>query len=150
MKRHISFILLTMVLLVLAGCGKKSEVVVSELTTALLENVSFSEQLTQIDKENIENRYSLNSKDFSEITAFVGTASVCDECVIVKTESPEAMKGKLEKYIENKRKIYEEYRPGEVYKLDNPVIEIYKDAVVMIIADDREGAMKAYEQYLKK
>ena len=60
------------------------------------------------------------------------------------------MKGKLEKYIENKRKIYEEYRPGEVYKLDNPVIEIYKDAVVMIIADDREGAMKAYEQYLKK
>lgn len=150
MKRHISIILITTLFFVLAGCGKKSEITVSELTAALSENVSFSEQLTQIDAENIEERYSLNSKDFNEITAFVGTASVCDEFVIVKTDSPETMKEKLEKYIENKRRVYEEYRPDEVYKLDNRVIEIYKDAVVMIITADSDGAMEAYKQYLKK
>lgn len=150
MKKIIGLITAVAVLCLAAGCGKKSEIIVSELSEALTENVSFSEQLTQIDTENIERRYALNAKDYSEITAYVGTAAVCDEFVIAKTSSPEAMKKKFDKYLEKKKESYEKYRSDEVCKLDNTIIEIYKDAIVMIVSSDTETVVDAYENYLKK
>ena len=150
MKKYFKIIPVLVLMMLVVGCGKIEEIVITELSETLASSVAFSEQLTQIDTENIEKRYSLNSKDYSEITAFTGTAAVCDEYVIVKTETPGAMKEKLGKYIEDKRKIYEDYRPGEVYKLDNAVIEEYNNAVVMIITADSENALDVYKKYLKK
>lgn len=150
MKKRFRIIPAIMLLIMLVGCGKIDEVVTAELSETLRSSVMFSEQLTQIDTGNIEKRYSLNAKDYSEITAFVGTAAVCDEYLIVKTDSPDAMKEKLGKYIGDKRKIYEKYRPGELDKLDNAIIEAYENAVTMIITADVENARNVYEEYLKK
>ena len=134
----------------LASCGKKSEIINAELSQAIKDNVEFSEQLTQIDTINAQKRYMLSSKDYSEITAFVGTASVCDEFVIVKTTDTEGIAEDLKSYIDSKKESYNTYRPNEVYKLDNAIIEQYKDAVVMIITADSDDAIRVYEEYLKK
>lgn len=150
MRKYFKIIPVLLLMMLVMSCGKIEEIAITELSETLAAFVAFSEQLTQLDTENIEKRYSLNSKDYSEITAFTGTAAVCDEYVIVKTETPAAIKEKLGKYIEGKRKIYEDYRPAEVYKLDNAVIEEYNNAVVMIITADSENALDVYKQYLKK
>lgn len=150
MKKYNVLIALTAMLLLMCGCGKKETIDISELSGALAESVSFSEQLTQIDVSNIEKRYALNSKDYTEVAAFVGTLSTCDEYVIVKTENPEAMTEKFNKYIEKKREEYKVYRPDEVYKLDSAVIETHNKTVVMIITADSENAIDAYKEYLKK
>ena len=149
MKKYKVLITLVMLLLV-CGCGKKETVEISELSSMLAESVSFSEQLTEIDISNIEKRYALNSKDYTEITAFVGTLSTCDEYVIIKTETPDEMTEKLNKYIEKKREEYKLYRPDEVYKLDSAVIETHNKSVVMIITADSENALNVYKEYLKK
>lgn len=150
MKKYFKIIPVIALLILLIGCGKIEEIVITELSEALGNSVAFSEQLTKIDTENIKRRYSLTSKDYSEITAFVGTAAVCDEYLIVKTDAPEAMQEKLGKYIESKRKIYEKYRPDEIDKLDNAIIETYENAVVLIVTADRENALEVYKEYLKK
>ena len=142
--------LIALLVLLVCGCGKKEMIEISELSSTLAESVSFSEQLTEIDASNIEKRYALNSKGYTEITAFVGTLSTCDEYVIVKTENPDAMTEKFNKYLEKKRKEYKLYRPDEVYKLDSAVIETHNKSVVMIITADSENALDVYKKYLKK
>ena len=137
-------------LFLLVSCGKKSEIINAELSQEITDNVEFSEQLTQIDTINAQKRYMLSSKDYSEITAFVGTASVCDEFVIVKTSNTEGIIEDLRSYIDSKKESYKTYRPNEVYKLDNAIIEQYEDAVVMIITADSDNAIRVYEEYLKK
>ena len=149
MKYMKIFAVLTTIFL-LMSCGKKSEIINSELSREITDNVEFSEQLTQIDTINAQKRYMLSSKDYSEITAFVGTASVCDEFVIVKTTDTEGIAEDLRSYIDSKKEIYKTYRPNEVYKLDNAIIEQYEDAVVMIITADSDDAIRVYEEYLKK
>lgn len=150
MKKYFMMIPVLIVVFLLSGCGKKEEIDSSELSGVLSGNVAFSEQLTQINTGNIERRYDFNSRDYNEVTAFVGTASVCDEYLIVKTDAPQGIAEKLGNYIENKKKIYEEYRPGEIYKLDNAIVETYNNAVVMIITADSENALDVYKEYLKK
>lgn len=137
-------------LFLLVSCGKKSEIINAELSQEITDNVEFSEQLTQIDTINAQKRYMLSSKDYSEITAFVGTASVCDEFVIVKTSNTEGIIEDLRSYIDSKKESYKTYRPNEIYKLDNAIIEQYEDAVVMIITADSDDAIRVYEEYLKK
>ena len=137
-------------LFILVSCGKKSEIINAELSQEITDNVEFSEQLTQIDTINAQKRYMLSSKDYSEITAFVGTASVCDEFVIVKTSNTEGIIEDLRSYIDSKKESYKTYRPNEIYKLDNAIIEQYEDAVVMIITADSDDAIRVYEEYLKK
>ena len=149
MKYMKIFAVLTTIFL-LMSCGKKSEIINSELSREITDNVEFSEQLTQIDTINAQKRYMLSSKDYSEITAFVGTASVCDEFVIVKTSNTEGITEDLRSYIDSKKESYKTYRPNEVYKLDNAIIEQYEDAVVMIITADSDDAIRVYEEYLKK
>ena len=137
-------------LFLLVSCGKKSEIINAELSQEITDNVEFSEQLTQIDTINAQKRYMLSSKDYSEITAFVGTASVCDEFVIVNTSNTEGIIVDLRSYIDSKKESYKTYRPNEIYKLDNAIIEQYEDAVVMIITADSDNAIRVYEEYLKK
>ena len=141
MKYMKIFAILTTIFL-LMSCGKKSEIINSELSREITDNVEFSEQLTQIDTINAQKRYMLSSKDYSEITAFVGTASVCDEFVIVKTTDTEGITEDLRSYIDSKKESYKTYRPNEVYKLDNAIIEQYEDAVVMIITADSDNAIR--------
>ena len=149
MKYMKIFAVLTTIFL-LMSCGKKSEIINSELSREITDNVEFSEQLTQIDTINAQKRYMLSSKDYSEITAFVGTASVCDEFVIVKTTDTEGITEDLRSYIDSKKESYKTYRQNEIYKLDNAIIEQYEDAVVMIITADSDDAIRVYEEYLKK
>ncbi|MDD6563935.1 MAG: DUF4358 domain-containing protein [Clostridiales bacterium] len=149
MKKYLKLIPL-LVILILAGCGKKDEIVSSELSQALIDANLFCEQLTVIDNDNAEKRYSLNSKDYSELTAAVGTVSTCDEFAIIKTGNTDAVVKDINEYLELKRERYEKYRPDETYKLNAPIIEVYNDAVMLIVTSDTDRAMKVYQEYLKK
>lgn len=148
--RIIKLIPLLLITAMLFGCGKVSEIIGKDLSAELMENASFSERLEEIGTESAAKRYLLNSDDYSSITAYVGTASTCDEFVIVKTDDAEGVVAKLNDYRESKRKEYEKYRPNETKKLDNAIVEVYEDAVVMIITNDTDIAQEAYNEYLKK
>lgn len=150
MKKYGFMILAIVMAVAISGCGKKKEIVASELAEALTNASLFSEQLTELDSVSGEKRYGLNAKDYDELTSYVGTNATCDEFLIVKGGNPDSIISKLRTYIENKRGEYENYRPDEVSKLDAPIFEEYNGTVVMVITADTANALTVYETYLKK
>lgn len=148
MKKYMLLAILT-VLCVVTGCGGKEEVIGTELAQQLSESSLFTEKLEAINSDNAEKRYGFNSKDYSEITAFVGTKSNCDEFVVIKTSDTENVKSILGEYLKDKQKAYEEYRPDEVYKLTRPFITEHNGAVIMIISHDKGEAEDEYNNYIK-
>ena len=133
-----------------SSCGKIGSVDCETLAEVLNEDVSFSETLTWMDTPVAEQYFNINPSDYTEMTAYVGTNAVCDEFVIVKTKNISTIRKKLKEHIENRREKYASYRSAETSKLDNALIEEYKDAVVMIISPDSEAAEEVYKNYLKK
>lgn len=150
MKKYVCLILTAMLMLLMSGCGKKSEIINSELAYKLNSELTFAEPLTELDDFAAEQRYGINPGDYTELTAFVGTKGICDEFLIVKTPSVEGMTASLNEYLQSKKADYEIYRPSETGKLDSVIIEEYKGTVVMIITSDTENARMIYTDYLKK
>lgn len=150
MKKVFICAVLTVVLTGAAACGKISSIDCEALAEALNEDVTFSETLTWIDNTVAEQYFNINPNNYTEMTAYVGTKAVCDEFVIVKTKNTSSVSSKLRDHIDSMREKYASYRPDETAKLDNALIEVYKDAVVMIISPDSEAAEEVYRNYLKK
>lgn len=150
MKKMFLAIFTLLIIVLNTGCGKKSEIISADLAKIMNDNFTFSEKLTEIDSTSAEERYSLSKKDYNEICAFVGTKGTCDEFVIIKTDDTESVIKKLNKYLEVKYEVYSAYRPNEIDKLKNPIIEEYKNTVVMIISNNNEDALRLYKEYLKK
>ena len=148
MKKYI-ILVISIVLILMTGCGKKDEIVNAELAQSLVSSNLFTEHLEEIDSSIAEVRYGLNTKDYSEITAFVGTKSNCDEFVIIKTSNTESVISHLNEYISDKMETYKEYRPDEVYKLASPLILEYNGTVVAIISPNNDDAQAVYDEYLK-
>lgn len=148
MKKYIIFVI-SIVLILMTGCGKKNEIINAELAQSFMSGNLFTERLEELDTSVAEIRYGFNTKDYSEITAYVGTKSNCDEFVIIKTSNTSGVISKLNKYIEDKTETYKEYRPDEVYKLSSPLILEYNGTVVLVISPDAEDAKAVYDEYLK-
>lgn len=150
MRKIKFFIALMLVLFSIVGCGKKSEINSADLALSLNSDVTFGEQLTEIDSSAAQRRYGISSKDYENIISFVGTKGTCDEFVIIKTSDTDKITEKLDAYLTLKQTEYNDYRPYEAQKLATPIIERHKDCVTMIITADYENALNVYRNYLKK
>ncbi len=147
MKKYLLFV--AVIVLLISGCGKKDEIVNSELANSYISSGIFTEMLEEITPSKAEVRYGLNTSDYSELTSFVGTKSNCDEVIIIKTDRTEKVISEIKNYIKDKIKTYEEYRPNEVYKLAEPFITEYNGTVIVIISPDIKDAEAVYKEYLK-
>lgn len=150
MKKIFICAVLSLSLISAAACGKISSIDCETLAEVLNSDVAFSETLTQLDNTGAEQYFNINPNNYDEIAAYVGTNAVCDEFVIVKTKNTSTVKSKLQDHVDSMRSQYSSYRPLEVAKLDNALIEVYKDAVVLIISPNKGEAEKIYKNYLKK
>ncbi len=147
MKKYL--IIVFSIVFLLSGCGTKKEIVNEELAQSFANSSIFTERLENISSSIAEVRYGLNTSDYGELTAYVGTKSNCDEFVIIKTSKPEKVISEVKNYISDKIKTYEEYRPDEVYKLASPLLLEYNGTVVLVISPDSKDAEKVYKEYLK-
>lgn len=150
MKKIYLLIAAAISLTLMVSCGKKSEIVQSELVDALLNGVAFSETLTELGSAEAEKRFYLNPNEYSEITAYVGTKATCDEIVVIKSSNNENVESKLRGHLETLKNNYSSYRPAEAQKIDSAVLEQYKDTVVLVVSGDSANVRSIYENYLKK
>lgn len=147
MKKYL--IIVAAIVLLISGCGKKEDIVNKDLAQSFVDSGIFTEVLEEITPSTAEIRYGLNTSDYSELTAFVGTKSNCDEVIIIKTSKSEKVISEIKEYINEKIKDYGEYRPDEVYKLTSPLILEYNGTVVVVISHDSKDAEAVYKEYLK-
>lgn len=150
MKKIYLLIAAAISLTLMVSCGKKSEIVQSELVEAILNGSTFSETLTELGNAEAEKRFYLNPNEYSEITAYVGTKATCDEIVVIKSSDTDNIESKLRGHLETLKNNYSSYRPAEAQKIDSAVLEQYKDTVVLVVSGDSAKVRSIYENYLKK
>ena len=150
MKKIYTITAMLLCLVMFTACGRRRSIDCSELAERINTEVEFDEPLTELDAVGAERYFNINPSIYDEVAAYVGTKGVCDEFVIIKTDSPSSVSSKLRDHIEKLKKEYAQYRPNELSKLDNAIIESHSGSVVMIISPDAGQAKKVYDNYMKK
>lgn len=148
MKKILCTMLVSVIALVLAACGKIDGIVQTEFAKIINERVSFTEPLTRINDSSVQKRYFINAGEYSEITAYVGTNATTDEFVIIKTDNTDNIVSKLSNYLTQVNSTYSSYRPEEAAKVLSPVFKVYKDTVVLIVTNDTANAEAVFDGYL--
>ena len=150
MKKTLLAAMVMLCICMISACGKKDEIVLSELASKLNSEIGFNEKLSELDDAASAGYVYLNPGEYKEIKAYVSTNAVVDEFIIIKTSSVSAVTNKINSHIEELKREYSEYRPDEIYKLDDAVVETYKDTVTLIISPENDKAKQVYDDYLKK
>lgn len=147
MKKRI--IAIAVAALCLASCGAK-EISVTEMAMTLRDNLTFSEELTEVGEKVTEKRIGLDEEDVIQCTAYKGTNAVADEVVVIKAKDAKKVNDKVSEYLDKQIESYKSYRPSEVPKLENAVLYTTGDTVIFCVSEDHDAAGKLINDYINK
>lgn len=140
-------------MLALTACGKtenKTAVDVAALSEYIISNVSFEEQLEQVDSE-----FGMESFELSGVSAesafYNSTGAVADICAVIKVENAAdlpAVEAAVADKIQYLAEGYSDYGPEQVPKINSAVVLTADNTVVFIISNDNTAAEKTVRDYL--
>lgn len=151
MKKTVIALLLAGLMLLSAGCGASSAKAVdaADCMEYIMENVTFADQLSEIDRDVIAWRYGV-AEDV-EAVAFVGSGATAEEaCVFVCADESAAktVYDQVEFHLQDMIASFGSYLPAEVVKLENAVFLQQGNAVIFVVSSDDAAADKL-DKYLK-
>lgn len=132
----------------ISGCAKK-EIDMVALTEDLLNNGTYAEELTEVNSKITEKRYAMSDDDIEDVIAYCGTNAVVDEIAVFKAKDVDSVSEKVAEHIESQKKLFKDYRPDEVPKLDDCVVETAGDYVVVCISADNAKSQEIINKYTK-
>ena len=135
--------------MITSACSSGKTLDASAALTNLMSQVTYSEQLEWVDYEIFLKRAGIDTNIVSNATVYMGSAAVVDTIAMIETTDTAAVEESLRSYIESQRASYTSYRPDEVPKLDNAVLNTYGNSVVLCITADNDNAKAAIESALK-
>ena len=154
MKKMVCVLMAVVLLAVGAACGKEPEKEPSfpaEITTqALLDSGAFSEPLEELDLDIAVMMFWLSGDvtqyEGSKVYYSTGATSEIAAVISVADESkvPEVEQA-LKAWVESQIEAEQDYRPAEVPKLENAIIETRGFTVLLVVANDTNKAVEAVE-----
>ena len=132
-------------LLTLTACGGSSSEVqksVSEIADAIYNTQTFQDTLNAIDADMLGDYYRIDAADLSDSKVYVsGSFSTAEEIAVFQASSSDA--------VENLKLAFENYVPGEMTKINNPVLVTKGTTVVLVLADDTASVSDQINELLK-
>ena len=156
MKRFLALCLVLCSLCGLCSCGEKVDT--ASYTTGLLEMVkeadAFSEELETLDQETAFllyrfADYGLEAESVLNCAVLRSSGATCEEGVVVVWESVEQAEqalSALQVYLEEQIEANEDYRPNEIPKLKDALLQQMNNSVVLIVADNMDAVSKVLSQ----
>lgn len=144
-------ILFCVMLLILTGCGGKTDetVVPADAASSILNTVSFRDTLLEAGGDLARDWYNLDDK-VSEFSIYIsGSGATAEEIAVIKTADVKTAKATVEKRVSDLKLNFENYVPAEMTKLSDPVIVTRGDVVFLVICDDPSQAQKAIDGLFK-
>lgn len=141
-------------LCILTACSGTTE---DDLRTYLPEDVAavtqagaFSEELEELDSATAFmvyrfGDYGLEQTALKDCAVVRSSGATCEEMAVLIWEEPEQAETAcqaLKDYVESQIEANENYRPNEIPKLENAVVDDMGDAVVLVIADNVDAAIQ--------
>lgn len=120
---------------------------VSEKTKKLMDEVKFP-SMVEVNKDKLELYFDISDGDVTEYSAYIcGSAAMPDEIGIFVTKDADTaakLKASVEKRIESQRKTYADYKPDEMYKLDDSFVSVNGNTVSYAICADNAKAKEIF------
>lgn len=146
MKKLALAVLTLIMCAAITGCGIKNTDA-KALASSLASEGSFAEELTEAPEEFAVKQLFLGADEFSECSAYVSTAAVADVVIVVKTDDTENVTQRVMEYIDNLKDSYADYRPDEVPKLRDAVVQTVGDCVAVCVSKEPPLAQKIINEY---
>lgn len=152
MKRVFSLILAAMMAIALTACGNAAEEQNRGFETGdvqtLVEAGVFSEELEELDADVAFalyrlGDYGLSREDLMEAAVVRSAGATCEEAAVllfVDEKAAERAEQAMEDYLEGQIESNVNYRPDEIPKLENAILEKRAEGMVLVVAHDAEKA----------
>ncbi len=148
MKKIILGLMAVLCAAVISGCAKK-EIDMVALSEDLLNNGTYAEELTEVNSKITEKRYAMTDDDIEDVIAYCGTNAVVDEIAVFKAKDVDSVSEKAAEHIESQKKLFKDYRPDEIPKLDSCIVVSEGDYVIVSVSADSAKAGEIINKYIK-
>ncbi len=150
MKRFCAaFIAVIFAAICLGGCGEQATVDVDALTKAVLSEVKFESELTEVNETVLSVTYALPEGAVG--TAYLGSSTAADQLAVFtlkNADDAKTVKAMLEQKVTSLHDTFAAYDVPELTKIDNAVIRVKGNYAVFCITDDYENAAKVIDKYI--
>lgn len=148
-------VLLSTVLLLLAGCGGDSEKTMdmTAFSESVLSSVEYDDELISLSDKVAGNYYDLEIDGLEGYVIFVSSTSATTNELAVfhcaDSSALEAAKSAVEARMKDQREAYENYIPDELLRLDNALVKTSGNYLLFSVSDDNETVEKLFDEALK-
>lgn len=147
MKKILHMALALSLALALAACGGKEEKYTTGDVQAMVDAGAFSEELEELDGDTAFMLYKLadydlEREDLKDCAVQRSAGATCEEAaVLVFTSADKAKtaKGALEDYVQGQIEANTDYRPAEIPKLEEALVDVRGETLLLAVANDREA-----------
>lgn len=150
MKKLALFCLAGILLLALAGCGNSDVTIdVQKLADGLKSGVTFKDDLAAMPDSVFETYYEVEDGDIVQKAVYAGGGGTAEEIAVFEAKDEDAagrLKEAAEQRIADQKENFENYVPGELTKLNNPVLEVKGKYVILCVCDNPEEARAIIDQ----
>lgn len=144
-------VLLCLLLLTACGGGKEAAPWTAEDTEAILNSGAFSDELEALDLDTAFALYGLagGGLDRTALTDGVvhySSGATCEELALLifqDQETAQSAEQPLKDYLQSQLEANQDYRPGEIPKLNSALLERRENVWLLVVAADAPAAMKA-------
>lgn len=158
MKRVLTMTLALLMAIGLAACGGKDENDAPPLygvhhVEAIARAGAFSEKLEEVDDGTVFllyrlADYDLTREDLKDCAVLRSAGATCEEgAVLVFTSGDKAEEAEdaLKDYVQGQIEANEDYRPDEIPKLENALVDRRGESLLLVVANDLDAAKKVVE-----
>lgn len=133
----------------ICGCGAQATVDTDALTKAVLSEVKFESELTEVNETVLSVTYALPEGAVG--TAYLGSSTAADQLAVFtlkNADDAKTVKTMLEQKVTSLHDTFAAYDVPELTKIDNAVIRVKGNYAVFCITDDYENAAKLIDKYI--
>ena len=152
MKKLLHMTLVLALLLGLSACAKGGDNDAPPLygtydVAALVEAGAFSEELEELDGDTAFMLYKLadydlEREDLKDCAVLRSAGATCEEAAVLVFTSADKAKtanGALEDYVQGQIEANTDYRPAEIPKLEEALVDVRGETLLLAVANDREA-----------
>ena len=149
LKRALAGVMAGVIALTLVACGgkkKAAEFDAESTPTALMASGAFSEELEQLEEVILLRLYEMDESKVTASAGFASTGLTAEEVAVFEmTDEAAAEEGEalLRAHLEYQKESNVDYRPDEMPKLEDAVVERRGKTLLFLVAADYEAATTA-------
>lgn len=143
-------------LLTLTACGgsdSQPQKSAAEIADAIYSTQTFQDTLNAIDADMLGRYYRIDAADLTDSKVYVsGSFSTVEEIAVFQASSSDAVeniKKAIDTRLEDLKLAFENYFPGEMTKINDPVLITKGTTVVLVLADDTAAVSDQVNELLK-